>query len=535
MRTSAASDRWLAYRRPRPGARVRLFCFPHAGGGASLFHGWADRLPPAVEVCPVQFPGRETRFGETPFTRLGPLVCALVEALLPHLDRPFAFFGHSLGALLGFELARRLRRERRLEPVRLFASACAAPQGWGGGSALHALPDAAFRKELRRLGGTPPAVLDNEELMAILLPALRADFALCETYAYTEDEPLSCPITALGGLRDRIVSPARLGAWRRQTTGEFRLQMLPGDHFFPQTDPESLLAVLGRELAPETARLTVRPVAPADSWRRTPPPPLGGGQVHVWRVSLDAPAAPKDRLRQTLSADEERKAAGFRFAEDRERYVACRGALRAILARYLHRRPEDFCFSYNPEGKPFLAGDCGAERLRFNVAHADGLALVALAREREVGVDLERVRAIEAEEIAERFFSAAEVAVLRGLPADRRVDAFFRCWTRKEAYLKATGKGLSGGLDQFDVSLAPGEPAALLAHRGAPAEVGRWRLRELAPAPGYAGALAVEGPSPSVWCGDWDGRAVAAVGSPPMRPPFVGAEPRDAAWGRGEI
>ncbi len=202
MRTSAAPDRWLAYRRPRPGAEVRLFCFPHAGGGASLFHGWADRLPPAVEVCPVQLPGRETRFGEPPINRLGPLVGALAEALLPHLDRPFAFFGHSLGALIGFELARRLRRERGLEPVHLFASACAAPQRWGCVRPIHALPDAAFRKELRRLRGTAPAVLDNEELMEILLPALRADFALCETYAYGEDDPLSCPVTAVGGLRD---------------------------------------------------------------------------------------------------------------------------------------------------------------------------------------------------------------------------------------------------------------------------------------------------------------------------------------------
>ncbi len=253
-------------------------------------------------------------------------------------------------------------------------------------------------------------------------------------------------------------------------------------------------------------------------------------------MPLDAPPAPKDRLRQTLAADEERRAAGFRFPRDRERYVVGRGALRAVLGQYLRRRPEDIRFSYNAEGKPALAGEFSAERLRFNVAHADGLALVAVAREREVGVDLEKVRAIEVEEIAERFFSAAEVAVLRGLPADRRVDAFFRCWTRKEAYLKATGKGLSGGLDQFDVSLAPGEPAALLAHRGAPAEAGRWQLRELAPAPGYVGALAVEGPSPAVWCGDLGGWPVTADLSPPMRfPPFVGAEPRGpAAWGRGQ-
>src|SRR5205823_631917 len=139
---------------------------------------WVDALPATIEVCPVQLPGREGRFGEPAFTRMAPLVDALARALPPHLGRPFAFFGHSMGALVGFELARLLRREHGLEPAHLFVSGCAAPQLRDPGRPLHRLPDAEFRQELRRLGGTPPAVLENDELMGLVLPLLRADFAL---------------------------------------------------------------------------------------------------------------------------------------------------------------------------------------------------------------------------------------------------------------------------------------------------------------------------------------------------------------------
>src|SRR5262245_25071207 len=146
-----ATERWLAFARPRPQAAIRLFCFPYAGGGASVFRGWANGLPGSVEVCPVQIPGRETRFREPAFTRLPLLIEAVAESLGPHLDRPFALFGHSLGALVAFELARHLQRERGPEPVHLFVSGCGAPQTRGQETLLHTLPAAEFRRELQRL------------------------------------------------------------------------------------------------------------------------------------------------------------------------------------------------------------------------------------------------------------------------------------------------------------------------------------------------------------------------------------------------
>jgi medium-chain acyl-[acyl-carrier-protein] hydrolase len=247
MTALGAANRWLRVGRARPRARIRLICFPYAGGGASVFRHWQDGLPDFVEVSSVQLPGRETRFREAPFTRLEPLLSALALALGPHLDPPFAFFGHSMGALVAFELTRHLRRDGRPQPAGLFLSGCAAPQTGTCERPLHALPDAVFCKRLRGLNGTPTAVFDNHELMQLLLPTLRADFALCETYAFAPGQPLSCPITAWGGLGDDTVGYRELARWREQTLGAFRLRMLPGDHFFLKT-PQLLLRDLAQEL-----------------------------------------------------------------------------------------------------------------------------------------------------------------------------------------------------------------------------------------------------------------------------------------------
>jgi medium-chain acyl-[acyl-carrier-protein] hydrolase len=248
MTTAAAIDSWVVYRKPRPQARLRLFCFPYAGGGALIYRTWSDGLPADVEVCPVQLPGRGTRMLEPLFTQLSPLIQALAQALLPLLDKPFVFFGHSLGALVSFELARQLRRQYDMQPVRLFVSAGRAPQLPHRGLPVHTLPDRDFLAELRRLNGTPRAVLEHEELMQIALPVLRADFAVYETYVYATELPLNCPISTFGGLRDRAVSQSDLEAWREQTSGSVSLQMFPGDHFFLHTTQPLLLRVLSQKL-----------------------------------------------------------------------------------------------------------------------------------------------------------------------------------------------------------------------------------------------------------------------------------------------
>jgi surfactin synthase thioesterase subunit len=244
--TVAAFDSWIAFRQPVPEARLRLFCFPYAGAGALIFRTWSDGLPADVEICPVQLPGRGTRVRELPFTQLSPLVEALAQALAPLLDRPFAFFGHSLGALVSFELARRVRRQYGVHPVRLFVSAGRAPQIPHRGPPIHALPEKEFLAELRRLNGTPSELLGHEELMAIMLPLLRADFAVYETYVYSTEPPLSCPISVFGGLHDHRVNNSDLEAWGAQTDVSFSLRMLPGDHFFLKQP--LLLRVLSQEL-----------------------------------------------------------------------------------------------------------------------------------------------------------------------------------------------------------------------------------------------------------------------------------------------
>ena len=248
MTTTTAFDSWIACRKPNPQARLRLFCFPYAGSGAAIFRTWSEGLPSDVEVCPVQFPGRGTRLMETPFTQISPPVEALAQALAPLLGKPFAFFGHSLGALVGFELARQLRRQSGVQPVRLFVSADRAPQIPHRGRPIHALPEEEFLGELRRLNGIPKKVLEDVELMQIMIPVLRADFAVYETYAYSFEPPLNCPISTFGGLQDDRVSRGDLEAWRDQTSVSFSLRMFPGDHFFLHAAQPLLLQVLSQEL-----------------------------------------------------------------------------------------------------------------------------------------------------------------------------------------------------------------------------------------------------------------------------------------------
>ncbi len=231
---------------------------------------------------------------------------------------------------------------------------------------------------------------------------------------------------------------------------------------------------------------------------------LDSGAVHVWRACLDQSSWPVERFRDTLDADERSRADRFHFSRDRERFIVARGVLRALLGRYLNRAPESLTFSYSAYGKPALASEPGADAIRFNLSHSHGMALYAVTRGREVGVDLEFIRCdLEAEQIAERFFSHSEIVALRALPPGVRKYAFFLCWTRKEAYIKARGEGLSMPLDQFEVSLIPGEPAALLSTKPDSDEALRWSLRDLNPACGYAAALATKGRDWTLSCWQW--------------------------------
>jgi medium-chain acyl-[acyl-carrier-protein] hydrolase len=245
---NVATGMWLTVPRPNLRAKLRLFCFPYAGGSALVYRDWVNALPDFAELYLVQLPGRGRLMKEPPITRYKPLIAALTAALLPCLDKPFAFFGHSMGATIAFELSRRLRRERGVLPVCLFVSGSAAPHLPDRHPRTFDLPETEFIEDLRRLNGTPQEVLEHPELMEMMMPVLRADFELVQTYVYTDAPPFDCPITAFGGIQDALVPRADLEAWRGQTSAAFTLHMLPGDHFFLHTAQHALLQVASEAL-----------------------------------------------------------------------------------------------------------------------------------------------------------------------------------------------------------------------------------------------------------------------------------------------
>jgi medium-chain acyl-[acyl-carrier-protein] hydrolase len=236
---------------------VRLFCFPYAGGSAHIFNDWQSKLGVKIDVMAAHLPGRGVRLREPSYKQLDLMVAELETAITPLLDRPYAFFGHSMGGLIAFELSRRLHLAQGQGPSHLFISGRSAPQRMSRDEPVHKLADAELIKRLSKFNGTPQDVLDDPELLSLVLPFLRADFEVVETYTYCEGVRLNTPVTILGGNEDHEAPEKDLLAWQEVVNGPFKLHMFPGDHFFIRSNTEQVLSIVKKTLIPETPLLFV--------------------------------------------------------------------------------------------------------------------------------------------------------------------------------------------------------------------------------------------------------------------------------------
>jgi medium-chain acyl-[acyl-carrier-protein] hydrolase len=248
MTRDLTANPWTSCPGPIGPASVRLFCFPYAGGGASSFRGWQEHLGDGIVACPVHLPGRERRMREPAMRRMAPLAQAVADALVSHADRPYAFFGHSMGAVLAYEAALELQARGALLPSCVFLSAMRAPECPRTNEEFHKLPDPAMIERLRDFSGTPEEALRHPELMEILLPIIRADFEAVETHVYQDATPLDCPIHAFAGSQDPEATVDDMEPWSRHTRRTFKIDVLPGNHFFLHSATHRLLDLISRQL-----------------------------------------------------------------------------------------------------------------------------------------------------------------------------------------------------------------------------------------------------------------------------------------------
>jgi len=432
-----AVDRWFPGRAtPRTG--TLLFCLPYAGGSATAFHGWHERLPQDVACLPVQLPGRGARFDEPPTIDINELSRAISDRAA---GQPFAILGHSMGARLAFEVTRQLRRVGAALPVALFVSGARPPHMDTPLSRIARLPDDDFCKRLLAMGGTPTGLLDDAEMRALLLPVLRADFAMVESYRYRREPPLPTPILVTAGSDDPEADPCDMTGWSAHTTAHVHLETFPGNHFFLHSAQSAVLSFVARELDAVCLSGTDRAASPPDRTDVADVPSLASlaaladDEVLVVEARLDELVELSGAVRE-LSPGEQRRAASLAVPAEAARFIT-----RSVLLRRLLRAGGINVgiaeMARGPGGKPAVAHRSG---LRFNVSQSADRVLIALAPGREVGVDLELLSAAtDTDSMAAKYLDDEERDALTCLPEDEVPISILRTATAKSAVLKAIG------------------------------------------------------------------------------------------------
>ena len=474
---------WFPGTRRRPDAPFQVFFFPFAGGGASAYMRWQDYLPDTIESWPLEYPGHESRFRETPIFKLTELALTISAQIAAAVRGPFALFGHSMGSALAYETVKCLKRDFDLEPEILFVSGYSAPHLPAFRPPVRDLPEPEFREELKRYGGTPAEILADEDFMRFISPLLRHDLGLCETHEHVASAELSIPIVAFGGYDDPTVPWDRLLEWSQLTCSSFVAHFFPGEHFFI------------KDAAPRVARLVAEALAPETSNGELSAP--GHEVVHLWAMPTDISDAELQRLSRLLDEQERTRAGKFVRFCDRARSVIGRAALRDLLGRYTNLSPGRLSFTVSPTGKPLCNG---VKPLEFNVSHSGSLAMIGVAHGQAIGVDVEQIKAGLFEQgLGRDLMTIREREALDTHSETKRTGAFFDLWVRKEAVLKRTGEGFTGSASAIDTGFS--SPFRSNGDLSAPFYS---NIRSFTLADGYAAAVATERPIAHVVVRYWE-------------------------------
>lgn len=471
MPPEPALDRWFPTAGDRPERDLALFCLPYAGGSSSAFRGWTAELRRWADVLPAQLPGREVRITEPPHVDVDTLTDALARAVGLRGRRPYALYGHSMGARLAFEVIVNLRRRGLPLPVGLFVGGSRPPHRDVPLARIARLPDEEFCARLVDLGGTPPGVLDEPELRELLLPILRADLALVESYAYRPVEPLPVPIVAFAGRDDSEAHACDMVGWSAHTSGPFELHTLPGDHFFLNSARGQLLGMLAGHLAarPESATGS-RPVGMG--LVTTPP---AEDEVCVVEARLDDLPELCAATGELAPVELGHAAHGTPPAE-----AARTIGHRVLLRRILTGLGVDVGAVELSQDAPDAPGRSHHSGLRFDTGQCEGIALVALAQGRQVGVGVKRIRpADDADALVHRVLNAAERDEIAGVRGPDRLLAALRIRAARNAVRRASGDRLDADPDLLSFAGRTGGRTWRPRTGRDPARLSQWRVRQL--------------------------------------------------------